>query len=426
VVHFLSFLVGLVVGVHPIEVAVTGPVSRVEIRLDGETVAQIKSEPWRTEIDLGPTLKPALLEAYAFNAEGRLLGRNRQWLNSPRPRAEGVLISQLDEEGLVIGARLKWNSAEFLKPKGVDFRLDGKSVAHDPDLSVDLQGADPSTLHVLDAEIRFPDHVVVREQLVFGTGYSGDLNLHLTALPVLVDDPDAFPSSEELDGWFEAEGKPLEVADIEKGTAQLVIVRGSSVDDHLEALENNLKKNAEEGRVDRLSDDVFFRVIGTIPTGGPRGNARLIPFSHPKTVGRKGLADELEKARFGDLQFGLHRRADAVALAGLEAAAGNQRRTVLLILGPDQDDSSTHSPAAVRAYLEALRVPLLVFDITGNSPAAEAWRPVDEVVDPLRWLSSVQWLQEDLDSQRIVWLIGRHMPSDITLGPKAKGIELLR
>ncbi len=425
-VHFLSFLVGLVVGVHPIEVAVTRPVSRVEIRLDGETVAQLKSEPWRTEIDLGPTLKPALLEVRAFDAEGRFLGRDRQWLNSPRPRAEGVFIPQLNEEGLVIGARLKWNSAEFLEPTRVDFRLDGKSVTHESDLSIDLRGAEPSTLHILDAEVRFPDHVVVREQLVFGKGYSGDLSLHLTALPVLVDDPKAFPPAEGLHGWFEVQGKPAEVADVEKGTAQLVIVRGSSVDDNLKALEIKVQETAEEGRDDRLSDDVLFRVIGTIPTGGPRGNARLFPFSHPKTVGRKGLADELEKARFGDLQFGLHRRADAVALAGLQAAAGNQRRTVLLILGPDQDDSSTHSPAAVRAYLEALRVPLLVFDVAGDSPAAEVWRPVDEVVDPLRWLSSVQWLQEDLDSQRIVWLVGRHLPSDITLGPKAEGIELVK
>ncbi|MEN8164224.1 MAG: hypothetical protein ABFS37_08850 [Acidobacteriota bacterium] len=425
-VHFLSFLVGLVVGIHPVEVAVTGPVSHVEIRLDGETVAELKSGPWRTEIDLGPTLKPALLEARAFDKEGRLLGRDRQWLNSPRPRAEGVVIPRLDKEGFVIGARLQWHSAEFLKPKGVDFRLDGESVTHDSELSVDLRGADPSTLHVLDAEIRFPDHVVVREQLVFGRGFSGDLSLHLTALPVFVDDPGAFPPSEGLGGWFEAKGKPVEVADIEKGSAQLVVVRGSSVDDHLKALELKVQVSSEEGRDDRLSDDVLYRVIGTIPTGGPRGDARLFPFSHPKTVGRKGLADELEKARFGDLQFGLHRRADAVALAGLQAAAGNQRRAVLLILGPGQEDSSTHSPAAVRAYLEALRVPLLVFDVAGASPAAEAWRPVDEVVDPLRWISSVEWLQEDLDSQRIVWLVGRHLPSDITLGPKAEGIELVR
>lgn len=425
-IHFLSFLVGLVVGVHPVEVAVTGPVARVEVRLDGEVMAEMRDEPWRTQIDLGPTLKPALLEALAFDANGRLVGRDRQWLNMPRPRAEAVLIPLTESNGRFCGARLQWNSTEFLKPKRITFRLDGKPVSHDSELSVDLHGADLSALHVLDAEIRFPDHVVVREQLVFGKGYTGDLSLHLTALPVFVDDPGPFPPVEGLDGWFEVRGKPVEVADVEKGGAQLVIVRGSSVDDNLKALELKLYHNAEEGRHDRLSDDVFFRVIGTVPTGGPRGNARLFPFSHPKTVGRKGLADELEKARFADLQFGLHRPADAVALAGLKAAAGNQRRAVLLILGPDREDSSTHSPAQVRSYLQALGVPLVVFDVAGASPAAERWRPVDEVVDPLRWLSSVRWLQEDLDSQRIVWLVGRHLPGDITLGPRAKGIQLVR
>ncbi len=425
-IHFLSFLVGLVVGVHPIELAVTGPVTRVEIRLDGRTVAEIKGEPWRTKIDLGPRLKPALLEAVAFDIEGRLIGQDRQWLNMPRARAEAVVIPRLDKDGHVVGASLQWSSAEFLKPKKVTFRLDGNTVAHDSDLSVELGGADASTLHVLDAEIRFPDHVVVREQLIFGKGYSGDLSLHLTAVPVIVDDPEAFPPPGGLKGWFEAQGQPVEVADVEKGAAQLVIVRGSSVDDPLKALALKLQENTGNGKDDRLPEDVLFRVIGTIPTGGPRGNARLFPFSHPKSVGRKGLANELERARFGDLQFGLHRRADAVALAGLEAAGGNQRRIVLLILDSDPDDAGIHSPAEVRSYLEALRVPLLVFDVAGRSPAAEEWRPVDEVVDPMRWLSAVQWLREDLDSQRIVWLVGRHLPGEITLGSNAKGIELLR
>ena len=425
-VHFLSFLVGLVVGLHPVEVAVTGPVARVEIRLDNTIVAEIKGEPWQTEINLGPTLKPALLEALAFDTDGRLIGRDRQWLNLPRPRAEAVVLPELDDDGLVIGARLQWNSAEFLQPKSVDFRLDGEPLGHDSSLSVDLRGSDPSTLHVLDAEIRFPDHVVVREQMVFGKGYAGDLNLHLTALPILITDPDVFPPAEGLEGWFESRGQPVEVADVEKGSAQLVIVRGSSVDDHLEALQLKLQKNSEETGNDRLPEDVLFRVIGTIPTGGPRGNARLFPFSDPKPVGRKGLADELEKARFGNLQFGIHRRADAVALAGLEASAANQRRAVLLILGPDEDEAGNQTPAEVRSYLESLRVPLYVFDVVGANPAAEAWRPVDEVIDPLRWLSSVAWLEEDLDSQRIVWLVGRHLPSDVTLGPKARGIELLK
>lgn len=425
-IHFLSFLVGLVVGVHPVQVAVTGPVTRVEFRLDGKIAAEVSKPPWQAEIDLGPILRPALLESVAFDSEGRLIGRDHQWVNLPRPRAEAVLVPRVDSRGKISGARLQWNSAEFLKPKHVEFQLDGKHIDHDSELSVDLRGADPSTLHILDTEVQFPDQVVVREQLVFGKGYAGNLSLHLTAVPILLNDPENFPPDAGLKGWFEAKGQPIEVAEVEKGNAQLVVVRGSSADKNLEDLEVRLEKADSQGRTDRLSDDVFFRVIGTVPTGGPRGNARLFPFSDPKNVGRKGLADELEKARFGDLQFGLHRRADAVALAGLQAAAGNQRRAVLLILGPDEDDVSTHSAEVVKSYLQSLRVPLIVFDVSGNSPAAEAWRPVDEVIDPLRWLSSVGWLQEDLDNQRIVWLMGRHLPGDITLGAHAQGIELVQ
>ncbi len=425
-VHFLSFLVGLVVGIHPIELAVTGPVCRVEIHLAGEEVAEIRGAPWKTTIDLGPTVKPALLEARAYDKDGHILGRDLQWINMPRARADAVLIPRLDPDGKVIGAHLQWNSAEFLKPRKTTFRLDGKTVDHDSKLSVDLTDVDHSTLHVLDVEIRFPDHVSVHEQLVFGKGYSTDLDLHLTAVPIFVDNPDSFPPPEGLAGWFEANGKSIEVSDVEKGTAQLMIVRGSSVDAPIEALLSKLEEIEPEGHRDLLSEDVSFQVIGTIPTGGPRGNARLFPFSRPKIFGHKGLAAELERARFGNLQFGIHRRADAVALAGLEAAGSNQRRVVLLILDQDPDDASAHSPSEVRSYLEALRVPLLVFDVGGASPAAEAWRPVDEVVDPKRWLSSVKWLQEDLDSQRIIWLPGRHLPGDITLGPKAKGIQLLQ
>ena len=86
-VQFLSFFVGLVVGVHPVELAVTGPVARVEIRLEGATVAEIRGEPWRAAVDLGPKLRPALLEAVAYHEDGRLLGRDSRWLNLPRPFA---------------------------------------------------------------------------------------------------------------------------------------------------------------------------------------------------------------------------------------------------------------------------------------------------------------------------------------------------
>ncbi len=424
-VQFLSFFLGLVVGIQPIELSVSGPVARVEVVLDGEKVADISGQPWRTTVDLGPNLRPALLEAVAISQDGRQLNRDRRWLNLPRSRAEAKLVPAMNEDGEVVAVHLRWSSPEFLEPRRVRLTLDGERLQADPEELIDLGDLDSSKAHVLEAELVFPDDVVIREQIVFGKGHAGELSLDLTAVPLLVHDPKTFPPADGLTGWFEVNGKPVEVVDVEKGTAQLVVVRGPTVNQDLEALSRELRKNVEDSRDDRFPDDVVLRVIGPIASSGPRGDARLYPFSEPQPVGRNGLADRLEKARFANLQFGYRRPADAVALAGLRAAAGNQRRVVLLLLGSSQNDASSYPAVDVRRYLSELRVPLVVFDMGNGSAAAEKWRPTENISDAKRWLSSVRWLRDDLDDQRIVWISGEHMLRDVKLSAKAHGVELL-
>ena len=424
-VQFLSFFLGLVVGIQPIELSVSGPVARVEVMLDGKKVAAVNGQPWRTSVDLGPRLRPTLLEAVAFSEDGRQLGRDRRWLNFPRSRADATLVPAMNEDGEVVSVQLRWSSPEFLEPRRVHLVLDGDRLQVDPEKPIDLGGLDSDKAHVLEAELVFPDDVVIREQIVFGKSHVGELSLDLTAVPLLVYDPDAFPPADGLAGWFEVDGKPVEVVDVERGTAQLVVVRGPSVNQELETLVRALRKDVEDPHHDRFPDDVVLRVIGPIASSGPRGNARLFPFSQPKTVGRNGLAASLEKARFSNLEFGYRRPADAVALAGLRAAAGNQRRVVLLLLGSSQDDASSYPAADVRRFLSELRVPLVVFDMGNGSAAAERWRPTENISDAKRWLSSVRWLRDDLDDQRVVWIAGEHMLRDVKLSTKAHGVELL-
>ena len=425
-VRFVSFFVGLVFGIQPVELSVSGAVARVEIRLNATTVAEIHGEPWQTSIDLGPRLRPAVLEAIAFDSKGHTLDHDVQWLNVPRPRAEATLMPELDEANRLQSVRIQWNSPEFLEPRKVKVQLDDVSLDAGAEGRIDLKNVDQSTLHLLEAEITFPDDVVVREQLVFGKGSVGSLELDLTAVPIFVDDPGENLTADRLQGMFLVDGKPAHVTDVEKGAAQLIVVRGPSVNQQLTDLERRLRKGRPNDLDDRLPDDVSVRVIGTIPNSGPRGNARLFPFSSAQPVGKKGLAADLEKARFADLEFGLRLLGDAVALAGLRAASGNQRRAVLLLLGDDPDDVSTYAAADVRSYLQELSVPLIVFDLTGGSKSAEAWRPTEDVMEPRRWMSAVRWLREDLDNQRVVWLVGKHLLRDIELSPEAKGIELLR
>ncbi len=61
VVIFVTMFLSLTAGVHPVEVEVTGPAARVEIVLDGATVRQLQSPPWRTTCDFGRELAPHVL-----------------------------------------------------------------------------------------------------------------------------------------------------------------------------------------------------------------------------------------------------------------------------------------------------------------------------------------------------------------------------
>jgi hypothetical protein len=120
------------------------------------------------------------------------------------------------------------------------------------------------------------------------------------------------------------------------------------------------------------------------------------------------------------------RLADAVAVAGLQAATEHRRRAVLLVLGRDAADASRYDPATVRRYLAALSVPLFVWSLEGpDTPAAKAWGGAEDVSNVRRLYAAVDRLTEELESQRIVWVEGRHLPQTIALTPAAKGIELI-
>ncbi len=62
-VQFVTLLLGLTLGVKPIEVAVAGDAAAVEMRLDGRAVGRLEGPPWRLEVDFGHRLEPRLLEA---------------------------------------------------------------------------------------------------------------------------------------------------------------------------------------------------------------------------------------------------------------------------------------------------------------------------------------------------------------------------
>ena len=153
----------------------------------------------------------------------------------------------------------------------------------------------------------------------------------------------------------------------------------------------------------------------------------LFPFSDKPIPGSEGVVAGTIGTSPASQLAGPLMMSDAVAVAGIRAAEGNGRRAVILLLGQEREDGSRFSVEAARSYLNALRVPLIVWDLSG--PAKDVppgWgepRPVDNVDDLVRAVRRVRY---QLDRQRIVWVNGRHLPQDIELSDKAKGIRLAK
>jgi hypothetical protein len=100
---------------------------------------------------------------------------------------------------------------------------------------------------------------------------------------------------------------------------------------------------------------------------------------------------------------------------------------VVLVLGAEPQDASTHTPRAIRQYLEALRVPLFVWSLEGPAPRSP-WGDVVPITTRAQLRAAYAKLRESLDAQAVVWVEGRLLPQEIALAPESEtaGVELLR
>jgi len=72
----------------------------------------------------------------------------------------------------------------------------------------------------------------------------------------------------------------------------------------------------------------------------------------------------------------------------------------------------------------------LDIDGDGNNDYSRRWQvvdlgdPADALKTARRLGRATERLQRDLNKQRVVWLVGRHLPHRVELGPAARGISL--
>jgi hypothetical protein len=447
-IAFLTLFLGLTLGPQPVELTVIGPVAVVELLLDGAPAGRIAGPPWSGQIDFGSALVPHELVARAVDAEGNEIGRVQQWINLPRPPAEVDILLENRVAGQPVMARITWQSLTGESPSAIGITFNDKPLVLEADGRVRLPPWDPEVSHVLSAELRFSDALTARRDVVFGGRYGDQVATELTSVPVRLRPGKAMPAPERMQGWFLSGGRPLSVAAVDEGPAQLLVVRDREARGALERLVAGSSRSQsftvggqrvpEASRRDPeyrrshliLGEEDTVRFIWPIArtvTGAAQPVA-LFPPSRDFDARDGGLLWFLARFEPQLKETSAQRLADAVAVAGLHTLSANRRRAVLLVLSQIPTDASSSNPAMVRRYLEAIRVPLVVWTLgSPEAPMAAAWGGAENVSSFGRMRKAFSRLEQGLASQRIVWIDGRHLPQSVELSAEAAAVfELVR
>ncbi len=464
-IEILTLFLGLVIGPHPVELAVDPSVAAVDLRLDGSTAARLDAPPWQALIDFGPELVPHELEALALDDAGQVADRARREVNRPRPEAEAVVFLERDADGRPVAARVSWQTVVEMHPLETTVTLDGEPLEVASLERFALPRLADDDFHLLQVDLQFAGGISAHTQVAFGGTYLDEAESQLTAVPVVFTRGKARKPA-ELDGWFVRDGSPQRVVAVEKGPAEIIVVRADSV----------REVSAELGQgtfgigsaVVGASGGVSSGVEGSMPTApgavasGAVRNRRALAFDSDErlrvllprsrevryerathqafvisprlTDDRGGLLWALRQDYYAPGMSATERVADAVAVAGMRAAWGNRRRAVVLALSADQPDLSVLSAASVRGYLRTLDVPLFVWyfeprasDAPGSAGATLHGWPEAERIGSLQDLTrAVRNLKKSLDEQRVVWLAGAHAPESIRIADGAQAERLGR
>jgi hypothetical protein len=421
-IAFSSLLIGLISGVHPIEVQVLpgAGISSVVFRLDGSEVARVEQPPWRASIDFGSGLLPHELVATARDGSGREVGRTRRSLNTPQSPAKIEILMERDHDGRPIAARVLATSVRRDHPVRVSLKLDGSLLVLDSKLRAGIPTRlDLSRTHVLSATADFSGDAIARTDVAFG-GDLGDAAISgLTAVPLRLTTSTALDS---LGKAFQSPRGRIRPVALDRDDATILVVRHPL----------NIEAARRLGRPSRdypltFDDDERVGIIWPIPVA-PEGSSQSELFESAGPFGRRDLGYHwllASGARVGKPSPPPYRFADAVAVAGLQASGSGTRRAVVLVEGEERRDASRYSPAEVELYLSALGVPLRIWSMTGVSSSRWHGRETEDISSFFKLTLAVKRLKEDLNSQRIAWFVGDWLPGEISVSDDASGISLL-
>lgn len=422
-IEFVTLLLGLVAGPRQVDLAPQGPVAAVEIRLNGRLVHRLEEAPWRLEVDFGHRLVPHRLTASAFDDNGRLLDTKHQIINYSRASFEAAIVLDPTNLGPARRGRVIWQGALEAPPQKMELRFDDDLLAIDASGEFDLPDHDPEVVHVLEASVVFADGSTGIASLTFGGQYIDQTTTALTALPMASPRRKTW-TVEQVDGWIERDGEPLEVFTVTAPTGLAVVLRDLRLDRNIrsvmpwrEVLERRPYSTAAESAYGVMA-------ISSRPLEGSPGTFRL---SRPNLVhprhGLRGILlhqgslvpsksiDGRRLVKKGQKLW------DSLAVAALQASRKNTPRLIVLMIGNKLEDSSRLTAQQAVDYLDSIHVPLLVWAPTPRDLFSFGLEGHDHVFVGLPGLTSLEELVGSmLRSQYILWVKGEHLPNELSLG----------
>ena len=424
-IEITSLLLGFILGTHPVELVVDGPVARVEVLLDGAVAAQLGGPPWTTTVDFGDELLPHRLEALAYAASGHLLDRAARLVNVSRSDYGVTLALEPSGPAGRRAGRLRWTAVLGQDPAAVELLFDGRRVRVDGAGRFLLPQHDAASTHHLEAVAVFPDGGRARTALTFGGLFGERVTSALTALAMTTDGITAGHTwtREDLADAFLRDGESVPTFAVGGGEAKVVLVR----DEALAAPSRRLRKLLRRLGDAPAPSAMGFRAVAISPRPVARHTAtfQLVDLG---AVGRYPFPEPW----LGEGFFRRDRRRkrsalwDAVALAGRDAASSRGPRAVLLLVDDAPRDASRVDLAGALRYVERLRVPLFVWAPEASKLEVLGLDTGERIaVGPEGLSRLVERLGAELEAQTVVWLQGEHLPQEITLSDEApKGLLL--
>jgi len=455
-VAFETLLLGIVIGIWPIRLMVAPPVATVELRLDAATVGVLQGPPWAMECDFGPGPMPHELTAIGRDASGREVTRATQWANLGGERAKLSALLERDVTTRQPAAvRLAWETAEMVQPQTVTATLDGTALAVADPHRIPLPKVKLDQPHVVSVEAVFSPQMRDRADLAFGGDVVDRAESELTAVAVVLPPNRKSLELSDVQGVFSEGGRPLTPIGVDEGHAEVAIVAdigaaaviaahhkdwdsrsGGGWNGSFEGGIIPAEKPLHRETIGIAADRFYFvdpipstlaasgRLRTLFSTSSPFRLARLVHYSLSSWLGVT-------------VRSQVQAIADAVAVAASDVAASNSRRALVLVLAeaptapgasPAVADVSTYDVAAVKLYLRALNVPLVVWSLTGSNPgpSTAAWGAAIAVRDRWEGQTQAKKLEKSLAAQRIVWLAGRHLPQRVVLDESKTLLRLAR